>query len=99
MSEILKLAQEGDADAKAVISGDENHLFFQFGERLLITRVKGKTVAMLYRAVVPGTTEPVPFSSPWRTPVSTRTPVSAAGKCSPCNTPVAGRKPRSGFSA
>jgi DNA polymerase-3 subunit beta len=38
MSEILKLAQEGEAEAKAVISGDENHLFFQFGERLLITR-------------------------------------------------------------
>ena len=35
--------------------------------RLLVTRVKGKTVAMLYRAVVPGTREPVPFSSPWRT--------------------------------
>ena len=35
--------------------------------RLLVTKVKGKTVAMLYRAVVPGTTEPVPFSSPWRT--------------------------------
>lgn len=35
--------------------------------RLLVTQVKGKTVAMLYRAVVPGTTQPVPFSSPWRT--------------------------------
>jgi DNA polymerase-3 subunit beta len=38
MAEILKLAQEGEAEAKAVISGDDNHLFFQFGERLLITR-------------------------------------------------------------
>ena len=38
MTEILKLAGEGEADAKAVISGDDNHLFFQFGERLLITR-------------------------------------------------------------
>src|SRR5437867_5372467 len=37
MSEILKLAQEGDADAKATISGDDNHLFFQFVARLLIT--------------------------------------------------------------
>ncbi len=36
-------------------------------ERLLITRVKGKTLALLYRAVVPGTKEPVRFSSPWRT--------------------------------
>ncbi len=35
--------------------------------RLLVSQVKGKTAAMLYRAVVPGTTEPVPFSSPWRT--------------------------------
>ena len=35
--------------------------------RLLVTQVKGKTVAVLYRAVVPGTKEPVPFSSPWRT--------------------------------
>ena len=35
--------------------------------RLLVTRVKNQTVAWLYRAVVPGTKEPVPFSSPWRT--------------------------------
>ncbi len=35
--------------------------------RLLVTQSNGKTVAELYRAVVPGTTEPVPFSSPWRT--------------------------------
>jgi len=36
-------------------------------ERLLVTQVKGKTLAVLYRAVVPGTKDPVPFSSPWRT--------------------------------
>jgi hypothetical protein len=35
--------------------------------RLLVTRVKDKTLALLYRAVVPGTAAPVPFSSPWRT--------------------------------
>ena len=35
--------------------------------RLLITQVKGETKAVLYRPVVPGTKEPVPFSSPWRT--------------------------------
>ena len=29
--------------------------------------VKGKTLAVLYRPVVPGTKDPVPFSSPWRT--------------------------------
>lgn len=38
------------------------------GERLLVTQVKGKTLAILYRAHVPGVkTEPVAFSSPWRT--------------------------------
>ena len=35
--------------------------------RLLVTQVNGKTLAVLYRAVVPGTKLPVPFSSPWRT--------------------------------
>ena len=36
-------------------------------QRLLVTMVAGKPRAMLYQAVVPGTKEPVPFSSPWRT--------------------------------
>ena len=36
-------------------------------ERLLITQVSGKTRALLYRAHVPGTNTPVPFSSPSRT--------------------------------
>jgi hypothetical protein len=36
-------------------------------QRLLVTQLKGQTHALLYRAVVPGTKEPVPFSSPWRT--------------------------------
>ncbi len=35
--------------------------------RLLVTVVKGQPKAMLYDAVVPGTTNPVPFSSPSRT--------------------------------
>jgi len=35
--------------------------------RFLVTQVKGKTLALVYRAVVPGTAKPVPFSSPWRT--------------------------------
>ena len=35
--------------------------------RLLVYQVNGKTRATLYRAVVPGTTKPVPFSSPART--------------------------------
>jgi len=35
--------------------------------RLLITRVGDKTRAVLYRAIVVGTTTPVPFSSPSRT--------------------------------
>ena len=38
MAEIVKLADESAADSKLVFAGDENHLFFQFGERLLITR-------------------------------------------------------------
>ena len=36
-------------------------------QRLLITQVKGRIRAMLYRAKVPGTKDPVAFSSPWRT--------------------------------
>ncbi len=38
MGEILKLGQESSADAKLSFSGDDNHLFFQFGERLLLSR-------------------------------------------------------------
>ena len=38
MAEIVKLADESGADSKAIFAGDENHLFFQFGDRLLITR-------------------------------------------------------------
>jgi len=38
MGEILKLGQESNADAKLSFSGDDNHLFFQFGERLLLSR-------------------------------------------------------------
>jgi DNA polymerase III subunit beta len=38
MGEIIKLADEGAADTKVTITGDDNHLFFQFGDRLLITR-------------------------------------------------------------
>ncbi|WP_263351578.1 hypothetical protein [Acidicapsa acidisoli] len=36
-------------------------------ERLLVYQVGGKVRALLYRAVVPGTPHPVPFSSPSRT--------------------------------
>jgi len=38
MAEIVKLADESGADSKLIFAGDENHLFFQFGERMLITR-------------------------------------------------------------
>lgn len=55
--------------------------------RLLVTIVADKTVAWLYRAVVPGAREPVPFSSPWRTitldrveDVSGRVTMTADGK-------------------
>src|SRR5258708_18546900 len=35
LAEILKLSQDGEAEAKAIISGDRNNLLFQVGERLL----------------------------------------------------------------
>ena len=35
--------------------------------RLVVTMAKGKPMAALYRAVVPNSPNPVPFSSPWRT--------------------------------
>jgi hypothetical protein len=57
----LMLATQTEASvttARDVMSGDI---------RLLVTLVDGKTRAMLYRAVVPGTAESVKFSSPWRT--------------------------------
>jgi DNA polymerase III subunit beta len=38
MAEIVKLADDGAADAKVKFGGDDNHLFFEFGPRLLITR-------------------------------------------------------------
>ena len=38
MGEILKLSQEAAADSVVGFAGDENHLFFQSGERLLLSR-------------------------------------------------------------
>ena len=38
MGEILKLAGESAAESRVELTGDDNHLFFQFGDRLLITR-------------------------------------------------------------
>ncbi len=38
MGEILKLAGDVGADIAVQFAGDENHLFFRFGERLLISR-------------------------------------------------------------
>ncbi len=38
MGEIVRLADEGAADAKVSIASDDNHLYFQFGGRLLMTR-------------------------------------------------------------
>jgi DNA polymerase-3 subunit beta len=38
MQEIQKLVAESDPDAKLRFAGDENHLFFEVGERLLISR-------------------------------------------------------------
>jgi DNA polymerase III subunit beta len=38
MAELIKLADDATPDAKAIFAGDENHLFFEVGHRLLITR-------------------------------------------------------------
>lgn len=38
LTEITKLCDEADADARVRFGGDDNHLFFEFGPRLLITR-------------------------------------------------------------
>ncbi len=38
MAEILKLGNDSGADAMLRFSGDENHLFFKLGERLLLSR-------------------------------------------------------------
>ena len=38
MGEILKLGSESAADAVVKFAGDDNHLFFSFGDRLLISR-------------------------------------------------------------
>lgn len=38
MMELTKLADEAGPDAKAVFAGDDNHLFFRVGDRLLMTR-------------------------------------------------------------
>ncbi|MEK6259169.1 MAG: hypothetical protein AABP62_11185 [Planctomycetota bacterium] len=55
----LMLATDADAPPGRTtsVAGDQ---------RLLITRVKDQTRALLYRVKVPGTKEPVAFSSPWR---------------------------------
>lgn len=56
----VMLATDATADDKrrGPVPGDQ---------RLLITQVDGKTRALLYRGRVPGTQQPVRFSSPWRT--------------------------------
>ncbi|MBV9467990.1 MAG: hypothetical protein JOZ57_01945, partial [Abitibacteriaceae bacterium] len=57
----LMLGTDANADPKRnhAVAGDV---------RLLVTRVKGKTTAVLYRPVAPGTaTEPITFASPIRT--------------------------------
>jgi DNA polymerase-3 subunit beta len=38
MAEITKLSDDAGADGKVRFGGDDNHLFFEFGPRLLITR-------------------------------------------------------------
>ncbi|HEY8965280.1 MAG TPA: hypothetical protein VIM58_02480, partial [Candidatus Methylacidiphilales bacterium] len=55
---MLGTRAEADPARPAPVEGDE---------RLLVTRVGGKTKALLYRAVVPGTPpdQKVPFRAPW----------------------------------
>lgn len=38
MAEIVKLSEDAGTDARVRFGGDDNHLFFEFGPRLLITR-------------------------------------------------------------
>jgi len=38
MAELVKLSDDAGPDGKAMFAGDDNHLFFQVGHRLLITR-------------------------------------------------------------
>jgi DNA polymerase-3 subunit beta len=38
MQEILKLSADAEPDSKIRFAGDDNHLFFEFGERLLLSR-------------------------------------------------------------
>ncbi len=38
MNELIRLSAEAGPDAKLQFSGDDNHLFFQIGDRLLISR-------------------------------------------------------------
>jgi DNA polymerase III subunit beta len=38
MTELLKLADDAGEEGKVAFAGDENHLFFQVGDRLLMTR-------------------------------------------------------------
>jgi DNA polymerase-3 subunit beta len=38
MNELTKLSDDAGDDAKAIVAGDDNHLFFQIGHRLLLTR-------------------------------------------------------------
>ena len=38
MSELLKLCEDGNSDAAVAFAGDENHLYFRSGDRLLLCR-------------------------------------------------------------
>jgi len=38
MAELVKLADDAGDDGKAIFAGDDNHLYFQVGHRLLIAR-------------------------------------------------------------
>jgi hypothetical protein len=75
--------------------------------RLVATFAKGRPLAVLYRAVIPGTKAPVPFSSPWRTmtldrvdDVSAQVELAGSGGNYELSIPLAalGLKPQTGRS-
>jgi hypothetical protein len=63
------LSNSGETPAALFKTGGCLDLMLQTDtdQRLLVTLVKGKPHAMLYRSKVAGTKQPIAFSSPWRT--------------------------------
>jgi hypothetical protein len=61
---------KADRTARRPVEGDLRLLVTRAGDKAAgkpADKAGEKTLAILYRPVVPGTKQPVPFSSPWRT--------------------------------